>query len=238
MAKGNKSSLFWTSYSDLMTSLFFTLLVLFIVGIIVMGQALKKANDYQTVIQSKYDTIRAMEKKANALIATQNEINKIRAIENSIQNINRTWFEYNSEYKKHILKIDVSFPVGQSDITDISLAKREDLYKAGLAINLFLEHAEKEYGESVKYLLIIEGQASNDNFVGNFDLSYQRALALYKYYQINCNLNLKRNNCEVLICGSGTEGVLRAYPDNASNKKNQRFLIHILPKPGIINSYE
>ena len=36
MAKGNKKSLFWTSYSDLMTSLFFTLLVLFVVAIIAM----------------------------------------------------------------------------------------------------------------------------------------------------------------------------------------------------------
>ena len=34
MAKGNKKSLFWTSYSDLMTCLFFTLLVLFVVAII------------------------------------------------------------------------------------------------------------------------------------------------------------------------------------------------------------
>ena len=47
MAKGNKKSLFWTSYSDLMTSLFFTLLVLFVVAIIAMGRALKKANDLQ-----------------------------------------------------------------------------------------------------------------------------------------------------------------------------------------------
>lgn len=180
-----------------------------------MGRALKKANDLQ--------------------IATQNEINKIRDIENSIQNIDSKWFEYNEIHKKHILKIDVSFPIGQSDITDIPLEKREELYKAGLAINDFLNHADKEYGESVKYLLIIEGQASNDGYAGNFDLSYQRALSLYKYFQVNRHLDLKRENCEVLICGSGTEGVLRAYPDNASNKKNQRFLIHILPKPGIIN---
>jgi hypothetical protein len=211
----NKNSLFWTSFSDLMTSLFFTLLVLFVVAIIAMGRALKKANDLQ--------------------IATQNEINKIRDIENSIQNIDSKWFEYNEIHKKHILKIDVSFPIGQSDITDIPLEKREELYKAGLAINDFLNHADKEYGESVKYLLIIEGQASNDGYAGNFDLSYQRALSLYKYFQVNRHLDLKRENCEVLICGSGTEGVLRAYPDNASNKKNQRFLIHILPKPGVIN---
>lgn len=211
----NKNSLFWTSFSDLMTSLFFTLLVLFVVAIIAMGRALKKANDLQ--------------------IATQNEINKIRDIENSIQNIDSKWFEYNEMHKKHILKIDVSFPIGQSDITDIPLEKREELYKAGLAINDFLNHADKEYGESVKYLLIIEGQASNDGYAGNFDLSYQRALSLYKYFQVNRHLDLKRENCEVLICGSGTEGALRAYPDNASNKKNQRFLIHILPKPGVIN---
>ena len=211
----NKNSLFWTSFSDLMTSLFFTLLVLFVVAIIAMGRALKKANDLQ--------------------IATQNEINKIRDIENSIQNIDSKWFEYNEIHKKHILKIDVSFPIGQSDITDIPLEKREELYKAGLAINDFLNHADKEYGEFVKYLLIIEGQASNDGYAGNFDLSYQRALSLYKYFQVNRHLDLKRENCEVLICGNGTEGVLRAYPDNASNKKNQRFLIHILPKPGVIN---
>ena len=192
MAKGNKKSLFWTSYSDLMTSLFFTLLVLFVVAIIAMGRALKKANDLQ--------------------IATQAEIDKIHNIENSIQNIDSKWFEYNELHKKHVLKIDVSFPIDQ-----------------------FLRHAEEEYGESVKYLLIIEGQASNDGFTGNFDLSYQRALSLYRYFQINRHLDLKRQNCEVLVCGSGTEGALRAYPDNASNTKNQRFLIHILPKPGVIN---
>ena len=215
MAKGNKKSLFWTSYSDLMTSLFFTLLVLFVVAIIAMGRALKKANDLE--------------------IATQAEIDKIHNIENSIQNIDSKWFEYNELHKKHVLKIDVSFPIGQSEITHIPLEKREELYSAGLAIDQFLKHAEEEYGESVKYLLIIEGQASNDGFTGNFDLSYQRALSLYRYFQINRHLDLKRQNCEVLVCGSGTEGALRAYPDNASNTKNQRFLIHILPKPGVIN---
>ena len=48
-------------------------------------------------------------------------------------------------------------------------------------------------------------------------------------------ISLDSSDCEVLVCGSGTEGALRAYPDNASNTKNQRFLIHILPKPGVIN---
>ena len=130
MAKGNKKSLFWTSYSELLTSLFITLLVLFVVAIIAMGRALKKANDLQ--------------------IATQAEIDKIHNIENSIQNIDSKWFEYNELHKKHVLKIDVSFPIGQSEITHIPLEKREELYSAGLAIDHFLKQAEEEYGETVK----------------------------------------------------------------------------------------
>lgn len=53
MAKGNKKSLFWTSYSDLMTSLFFTLLVLFVVAIIAMGRALKKQMIYKLRLKQK-----------------------------------------------------------------------------------------------------------------------------------------------------------------------------------------
>ena len=111
---------------------------------------------------------------------------------------------------------------------------REDLYQAGLAIERFLNKADAEFGKTVEYLLIIEGQASKDNYDRNFELSYERALALYKYLRDNRGLDLKRDNCEVLISGSGTQGTMRALPDNGSNKTNQRFLIHILPKPGVI----
>jgi len=200
------------------------------------AQETKRQTDTAAAITNANAAAKNANDKANDLqIATQAEIDKIHNIENSIQNIDSEWFEYNELHKKHVLKIDVSFPIGQSEITHIPLEKREELYSAGLAIDQFLKHAEEEYGESVKYLLIIEGQASNDGYTGNFDLSYQRALSLYRYFQINRHLDLKRQNCEVLVCGSGTEGALRAYPDNASNTKNQRFLIHILPKPGVIN---
>lgn len=204
----NRKSLFWTSYSDLMTSLFFAMLVLFVVVVVAMGQSIH---------------------------VNKKQVDKIKDIENSIENIDSTWFDYNDKFKKHVLKIDVSFPKGKSDITLIPLETREDLYKAGQAIDVFLKKAEKEYGESVNYLLIIEGQASNDGYARNFELSYERALSLYKYLETNRKLDLKRDNCEVLICGSGTQGTMRSYPDNATNEKNQRFLIHILPKPGIID---
>ena len=159
---------------------------------------------------------------------------KIKEIESSIENIDSTWFEYNKIHKKHVLKIDVSFDTGKADIENIPLATREELYKAGKAIEKFLDKAQKEFGDTVKYLLIIEGQASNDGYSRNYELSYDRALSFFNYLKQNRNVDLRRDNCEVLICGSGTHGAMRAEPDNATNKNNQRFLIHVLPKPGII----
>ena len=229
--KGSKGALFWTSYSDLMTTLFFVMLVLFIVVTIAMGRIVQDGNNATETIDSLIICIENLEDSVNVERRT---VEKIREIEKSIENIDHNWFEYKPQYKKHMLKIDVTFETGQSDITNIPLDTREDLYQAGLAIERFLNKAEKEFGESVEYLLIIEGQASNDGYSRNFELSYERALALYKYLKENRSLDLKRKNCEVLISGSGTQGTMRALPDNGSNKTNQRFLIHILPKPGII----
>ena len=229
--KGSKGALFWTSYSDLMTTLFFVMLVLFIVVTIAMGRIVQVGNNATETIDSLIICIENLEDSVNVERRT---VEKIREIEKSIENIDHNWFEYKPQYKKHMLKIDVTFETGQSDITNIPLDTREDLYQAGLAIERFLNKAEKEFGESVEYLLIIEGQASNDGYSRNFELSYERALSLYKYLKENRALDLKRKNCEVLISGSGTQGTMRALPDNGSNKTNQRFLIHILPKPGII----
>jgi len=232
--KNSKGALFWTSYSDLMTTLFFVMLVLFIVVTIAMGRIVqnnKVVIDELAHLRNLKDSI---ENLHDVIVANEQAVNKIKEIEKSIENIDHNWFEYKPQYKKHMLKIDVTFETGQSDITNIPLETREDLYQAGLAIERFLNKAEKEFGESVEYLLIIEGQASNDGYSRNFELSYERALALYKYLKENRSLDLKRKNCEVLISGSGTQGTMRALPDNGSNKTNQRFLIHILPKPGII----
>ena len=44
MPRAKQKDPFWTSYSDLMTSLFFVMLVLFIIGLIKVGSALADAN--------------------------------------------------------------------------------------------------------------------------------------------------------------------------------------------------
>ncbi len=207
----NKRSFFWASYADLMSSLFFIMLVLFVLTIV--------------MLQKQMIEIEEMRK------ATEAEINKIKEIQNAISNIDSTYFAYNAEHKKHILKIDVGFQTNSADITDIELDTRHQLLNAGKAINQFIKDACQKY--NAQYLLIIEGQASKDNFIRNNELSYERALALVNYWKNNGVL-FNSEQCEVIISGSGQDGTLRIQPDVAGNVKNQRFLIHILPKPGVI----
>lgn len=207
----NKKSFFWASYADLMTSLFFIMLVLFILTTV--------------MLKGQVDEIERIKE------ATEEQMEKIKEIENAVNEIDTNYFEYSREHKKHILKIDVSFNVGSSDMTNIPLDTRLKLLDAGNAIKKFISEASQKYG--VKYLLVVEGQASKDNYPKNDELSYERALALVKYW-LNNNLTFDKEKCEVIISGSGQSGSLRVEPDIAGNSANQRFLIHIIPKPGII----
>lgn len=207
----NKKSFFWASYADLMSSLFFIMLVLFVLTVVMLQKQVKEIEKMKE--------------------ATEAEINKIKEIQNAISNIDSTYFAYNAEHKKHILKIDVGFQTNSADITDISINTRYQLLNAGKAINQFIKEACQKY--KAQYLLIIEGQASKDNFIRNNELSYERALALVNYWKNN-GVYFNPEQCEVIVSGSGQDGTLRMLPDIPGNVKNQRFLIHILPKPGVI----
>ena len=77
MAK-NRESYFWTSYSDLMTSLFFIMLTLFILTVVLLNQRMK---------------------------ATVNELEQIKAIQESTKELEQKngYFEYKEEYEKYSL---------------------------------------------------------------------------------------------------------------------------------------
>ncbi|HOL87061.1 MAG TPA: hypothetical protein PLK41_06980 [Defluviitoga tunisiensis] len=200
MTKQKKESYFWTSYSDLMTSMFFVMLVLFVL------------------------TTALIRKK---MVVTQNQIDKIREIQNAFNNIDTTYFQYNTIYKKHILKTKVNFMTGVSDIYTLDLDTRIELINAGKSIRKLLNRISIDY-PGIQYLLIIEGQASKDNYYRNNELSYERALSLKDFWDRNGVYF--GDNCEVIISGSGTGGSLR----DSIEKNNQRFLIHIIAKPGMI----
>lgn len=107
----SKKSFFWASYADLMTSLFFIMLTLFVLTIVMLKR------------QSE---------------ATETELNKIREIQNAVSNIDSTYFEYNEKHKKHILKIDVSFQTGSADISNINDSVLVQLKNAGKTIQSFI----------------------------------------------------------------------------------------------------
>lgn len=205
MAIIRKDSHFWTSYSDLMTNLFFVMLMLFILAIALLHRK---------------------------VVATTNELNKIEEIRRAIENIDTTYFEYNHEYKKHILKTQVRFHSGSSDIKDLPDSIREELIKVRETISAFLNDLYNK-DHKASYLLVIEGQASKDTYNLNNQLSYNRALSLYEFWFPNSNkLSFGDFPCEIVIAGAG---YWDGKPRSTLNEDNQRFLIQIMPKPGIID---
>lgn len=198
--KTKKESFFWTSYSDLMTSLFFVMLILFVVTICVLH---------------------------NRMVATEEELKQIKKIQESTKDLPKEYFTYNDEYEKFVLKIECKFQVGSAIIEDYNT--KEKLKEAGIAICDFL----KKYNNN-SYLLIIEGQASKDNYPLNYELSYERAKALVEYWHSLSEIrDYFGKNCEVLIAGSGDNKIdlgKKPMRDEYSEKNNQRFIIHIIPK--------
>ena len=199
-----RKSFFWASYADLMTSLFFIMLVLFVLTTVMLK---RQVDEIKKIIK-----------------ATEEQMEKIKEIENAVNEIDKTYFEYNQEHKKHILKIDVSFNVGSSNMENIPLDTRMKLLDAGNAIKNFISTASQKYG--VKYLLVVEGQASKDDYQRNDELSYERALSLVKYWEQN-RLFFNREECELIISGSGQSGSLRVEPDTKGNSANPGIIEQI-----------
>jgi hypothetical protein len=206
MAKSNekKRDFFWLSYSDLMTSLFFVMLVLFVLVYTMQN------------------------KMIGELKVKEAELERIKEIEKTVNNIDPNYFSYDKENKKHILNVQFLYPTGSNDISKIFPDRRKELLNAGTTIkNLILKYPEQE---NIKYLVVIEGQASKDNWLGNEDLSFHRAQSLLKFWEQNGIGLDKLKNCEIVIAGSGEKGIPRTQPD--VKPANQRFLITIIPKIG------
>lgn len=222
MAKNKKESFFWTSYSDLMTSLFFVMLLLFVLTIILL---------HHKMVELKTEKNRVEGEKA----ATEAQLAKITELENSIKNIDTVYFGYNNEYKTHVLRTKVKFERGSANFVDITEETRRELNAVRDLLRDSLESFVRSTPDA-SYLLIIEGQASKDNYPLNNELSYKRALALFKFWfpnQRETTLKFYDLPCEVVIAGAGC---MEGKPRETVNEDNQRFLIRILPKPGMIQS--
>lgn len=224
MAKRKKESFFWISYSDLMTSLFFIMLVLFVLsstGLYMSEQATRKQLD-----------------KINEIQVAVNRLPKEYFCEDSI---NKRW-TLREEFTPHFASRDATIP--PRDTAQI-IYIGQSLMEVVKSLNA-LKSSDKYAGLDVKYMLVIEGMASNIQYSRNDELSYDRALAVYYLWKRN-GIDFENSDCEVQISGSGIRGIRPYNTDyyeaekkgdpNASNlynlheeEKNQCIIIQIIPK--------
>jgi hypothetical protein len=199
--KGN--NFFWVSFADLMTSLFFILLVLF--GLTV----------YDFKIKEK-------------------AFDEIKNIQESVKKLPREFFEYQELYKRHKLKKQIHFKELSSLLSPSDMVYLE---KVGRSLDSTIQKFQTNTNSNkinIKYLLIIEGMSSSDSYKKNFNLSYERAFAVYFLWRLKLPNSIIFNPkyCEIQISGSGIRGIGR---DKFNEENNQQILIHIIPKFDINN---
>lgn len=225
MAENNKKTLFWTSYSDLMTSMFFAMLVLFIVVVVAMGAVNRKLQMAKVELENALSKANATNEQLNQILRLQDQFNTLTASSSLQYDEQKRMF-----YAKDFVGIEI-FEPNKDVIKDEYLATVD---KVGTDIKNLIESLNSN-NKDFKYLLVIEGTAAipyeelragtfNPDHIGMYELSYRRALALYYQWK---HLNFRDSNTEIIIAGSGFNGINR---DHIVEDNNKRFVIQIIPK--------
>jgi len=219
MAKGKQKDPFWTSYSDLMTSLFFVMLVLFIICLVKVG--------------GMNGELRRAYKEA---IADKQDLENILRLEDQFKVLSESSsLEYDSIRKMFYAK---DFQEKEIFYSNDDKIKPEYLGIVDTVGNDILQILQSlNENENFNYQMVIEGNAAikwqnlksgnyNPDNVEMYHLSYNRALALYLYWKSK-GIDFRKYNTEVIIAGSGFNGINR---DNKVEDYNKRFIIQIIPK--------
>lgn len=235
--KKKGESFFWTSFSDLMTSLFFIMLVLYVLTYIMLK---KKENEL-------VNTVEDLKHKLEVYDLVEQNLRPLKQ--------DTLLFRYEEDYKRFTLAFDVSFELGKFEIEQGDLKNyavtASKIRSVGTQLqktidNLAMNKATNPAMENVSYLVIISGYASHllsGTQSSDYDLSYHRAYSLWAYWKsigIDFEASKYEGLIDLQIAGNGWGGVGRFERDPQnfmeSEKKNQRFIIQIVPKIGNTNS--
>lgn len=252
-----KGSFFWVGFADLMTSLFFIMLVLASLSFVFFGNERKeltakiqelneiktKLENSKTMLENSKDSLKILAEKAIVIQTVDNLLLPLKQ--------NPALFRYDSIYKRFNLAFEVKFERGRynfnsNDIDNFNVAKSkiDDMGRELLRIIKQLD--QKRISDSafrnVSYLIVVSGSASKlpgDVTDLNYELSYKRAYNLYKYWRDQSGIDFDdpryHRFLEFQIAGIGEGGVNRFRRDPGiwiSEEKNQRFIINIIPKIG------
>ena len=136
-----KKSHFWASYADLMTSLFFLMVILFIICIVelknigITPEELARLRFELDSVKTVNSSLGLRLERTNVHLdsmtywvnATQEQIDKVNEINGATENLDPVFFVYDSLHKKHKLNFDVKFKIEDDAITSISRIEREKL---------------------------------------------------------------------------------------------------------------
>lgn len=219
MAKDKHKDPFWTSYSDLMTSLFFVMLVLFIICLVKVGGMngeLRKA--YKEAIADKKDLENILQLEDQFKVLSQSsslEYDSIRKMFYAKDFQEKEIFYSNDDKIKPEFHSVVD-TVGYDLLQILQSLNQNEAFKYQMVI---------EANAAIKWENLKSGNYDPDN-VDMYHLSYNRALALYLYWK-NKGIDFRKYNTEVIIAGSGFNGINR---DDKVEDYNKRFIIQIIPK--------
>lgn len=219
---------FWTSYSDLMTSLFFVMLVLFVICLIHVGNKNK-------ALSEALDTANATNEQLHQILKLESQFEALSKSTSLAYDEDRKMF-----YAKDLVGIEIFNP--EDDVIKEEYLSVVD--SVGADLNNILEQLNDN--KQFHYQLVIEGNAAihwKQLRNGAYDpddmvmylLSYRRALALYDRWKTVDGFDFRKYNTEVIIAGSGFNGNNR---DTKVEENNKRFVIQIVPKVGKPQSNE
>jgi outer membrane protein OmpA-like peptidoglycan-associated protein len=235
--KKKGESFFWTSFSDLMTSLFFIMLVLYVLTYIMLKKKERELVYTVEDLQHKLEVYELVERNLKPL--KQDTL----------------LFRYEENYKRFTLAFDVSFELGRYEIKRGDLKQysvtASKIQSVGKQLRKTIDTLAKNKAtnpamENVSYLVIISGYASHllsGSQSSDYALSYQRAYSLWAYWKsigIDFEASKYEGLIDLQIAGNGWGGVGRFERDPQNfmknETKNQRFIIQIVPKIGNTNS--
>ena len=219
--KSKDENFFWASYTDLMTSLFFIMLVLYVLTYVRLNSTIKLQKDKLAIIEAVEENMKPLKKDTSL-------------------------FSYEEEYKRFKLAFEVKFKTNRFQIDNNDLENYyqtlSNIDKAGIKLkatidNLLLAKSNPRL-KNVSYILVIAGYASKDKTgeYHNYELSYKRAWELWQHWKNDMQIDFedpKYNGLiDLQISGNGWGGIGRLPHEVEEN--NQRFLIQIFPKIGDI----
>jgi outer membrane protein OmpA-like peptidoglycan-associated protein len=170
--------------------------------------------------------------KAEKELKIENErLRKIIQLEQQFKPLEESnLFRYLPECRKFVVR-QLEGEIFEPDRDEIKPEYIHPALTAGVEIEKFLNQLTKE-NPDFSYLLVIEGNVANTYDMryskddpNGYLLSYRRALALYDLWRRN-GINFRLGNVEVLLCGSGFNGLCR----DKIEENNKRFSIQIIPK--------